>query len=63
MVELLNSSHKNNSEKNTHCFASIEGGDKEAVELLELIAKSMRHLMDHGLVLKDVLVNIGGEQD
>ena len=55
MVEVLNSGLKTNSVNNTFSFASIEGGDAQAGEVLEEVAIAMRTLRDEGLKVENVM--------
>ena len=64
MVEVLNTGEKSNSVNNTFGFASIEGGDTQAGEVLEEAAQAMRMLRprDEGLKVKNAMTTTpGGE--
>ena len=55
MVEVLNGGEKTNSANNTFGFASIEGGDAQAGEVLEEVAHAMSTLRDEGFKVKNVM--------
>ena len=55
MVDVINSGEKTNSVNNTFGFASIEGGDAQAGEVLEEVALAMSTLRDEGLKVKNAV--------